>query len=387
MNRYFKVLTSIGAALFICFLSAGGAYAQDCAPDSTPPTVTCGPPTTVFTDTNGQAAIPNLAASVTATDNCTAPASLIRTQSPAAGTLVGLGTHTITVTVTDAARNSNTCLTTLTVAAPGPTDVRVVNAPTEPVATVAQGTTTVQGSVRVEGTPNVNVANTATVNLAPGSAVRVDGTPSVSLAPGSVVSVAGTPTVNLASGVAVRVDGTPTVALSGTPTVGLAPGSEVGLAPGSSVDIRGTVPVTLVSTPLKPLSTCSTCETDNAVRSGVDIAFNSGESFKSGVLFTVPPGRRLVIEFVTVDGSTPHNQRAEVSIVIKVNGNFLNYSLQLNREDHQSPFGQRTSFENSQLVRIYADGGTDVLCSMTRTDSSGSAFVQFRMSGYLVDMP
>src|SRR5437763_16984130 len=36
-------------------------------------------------------------------------------QSPAAGTLVGLGAHTITVTATDAAGNSATCTTTFTV--------------------------------------------------------------------------------------------------------------------------------------------------------------------------------------------------------------------------------------------------------------------------------
>src|SRR5213075_1028678 len=36
-------------------------------------------------------------------------------QSPAAGTLVGLGVHVITVTATDAATNSATCTTTFTV--------------------------------------------------------------------------------------------------------------------------------------------------------------------------------------------------------------------------------------------------------------------------------
>src|SRR5207244_1677792 len=54
-------------------------------------------------------------ASLTASDNCTAAGSLIKTQSPAAGTLVGLGTTTITVTVKDAANNTSTCTTTFTV--------------------------------------------------------------------------------------------------------------------------------------------------------------------------------------------------------------------------------------------------------------------------------
>src|SRR5436305_8216994 len=42
------------------------------------------------------------------------PISLV--QSPAAGTLVGLGTNTITVTATDEAGNSATCTTIFTVA-------------------------------------------------------------------------------------------------------------------------------------------------------------------------------------------------------------------------------------------------------------------------------
>src|SRR4029434_9942879 len=37
------------------------------------------------------------------------------TQSPTAGTMVGLGAHTITVTATDAAGNSSSCTTTFTV--------------------------------------------------------------------------------------------------------------------------------------------------------------------------------------------------------------------------------------------------------------------------------
>src|SRR5439155_518115 len=54
-------------------------------------------------------------AGVTVSDGCT-PASAIKiSQSPDAGTLVGLGPHTITVTATDAAGNSASCTTTFTV--------------------------------------------------------------------------------------------------------------------------------------------------------------------------------------------------------------------------------------------------------------------------------
>jgi hypothetical protein len=48
---------------------------------------------------------------VVPTDNCTPTGSLTITQIPAAGTMVGLGTHTITVTAEDAAGNVGTSST------------------------------------------------------------------------------------------------------------------------------------------------------------------------------------------------------------------------------------------------------------------------------------
>src|SRR5439155_8994462 len=52
---------------------------------------------------------------VSVSDNCSATNAIILAQSPLAGTLVGLGTNTITVTATDAAGNSATCTTSFVV--------------------------------------------------------------------------------------------------------------------------------------------------------------------------------------------------------------------------------------------------------------------------------
>ena len=81
--------------------------------DNTAPTVTAPAPTTVSAGASCQASIPNVVAGSSASDNCGGSVTL--SQSPAAGTLVGTGTHTITVTATDAAGNSSTATTTLTV--------------------------------------------------------------------------------------------------------------------------------------------------------------------------------------------------------------------------------------------------------------------------------
>src|SRR5439155_14976833 len=77
--------------------------------DNTPPTVTCPAATSASADATCQAAVPNILSGVTVSDNCTSAAAMILRQSPVAGTLVGTGTYTITVTATDAAGNSASC--------------------------------------------------------------------------------------------------------------------------------------------------------------------------------------------------------------------------------------------------------------------------------------
>src|SRR5205823_523435 len=83
--------------------------------DTTKPVVTCAVIPAVSADGTCQAAVPNVLGAVTVSDTCSAASAITLTQSPAAGTLVGLGVHTITVTATDAAGNSDSCSTTFTV--------------------------------------------------------------------------------------------------------------------------------------------------------------------------------------------------------------------------------------------------------------------------------
>ena len=81
--------------------------------DNTKPTVTAPAPTSASANSSCQAAIPNVISGSRSSDNCNGIVRL--SQSPAAGRLVGLGTHTITVTATDAAGNTKTATTTFTV--------------------------------------------------------------------------------------------------------------------------------------------------------------------------------------------------------------------------------------------------------------------------------
>jgi uncharacterized repeat protein (TIGR01451 family) len=83
--------------------------------DATAPSLTCPAPATAPAGAGCQAAVPNVLAGVTASDNCTPAGSIALAQSPAAGTLVGLGATQITVTATDAAGNTSMCTTSVTV--------------------------------------------------------------------------------------------------------------------------------------------------------------------------------------------------------------------------------------------------------------------------------
>jgi len=83
--------------------------------DTTAPVIGSVPSSlTVSADGNCRAAVPGLA--VVASDNCTPADQLLITQTPAAGTLLGRGAHTIVVTVKDAAGNSASASVSFTVA-------------------------------------------------------------------------------------------------------------------------------------------------------------------------------------------------------------------------------------------------------------------------------
>lgn len=75
--------------------------------DNTPPTITCPGNQTANVNATCQFSIIDYTTLASASDNCTVSPTI--TQSPAAGTLVGIGTTTVTLTATDANGNSTSC--------------------------------------------------------------------------------------------------------------------------------------------------------------------------------------------------------------------------------------------------------------------------------------
>jgi hypothetical protein len=85
--------------------------------DVTPPMIDCSQ-VPAWSSNACVSFVPNYVPFVIASDNCSTNSQLVITQNPAAGSAVGPGTHTVTLTICDASGNCVTCISTFTVTAP-----------------------------------------------------------------------------------------------------------------------------------------------------------------------------------------------------------------------------------------------------------------------------
>lgn len=130
--------------------------------DDKAPVITRTPyPVTLCANQDGKGKVPDLTRFVKAKDNCTPAASLIMTQSPAAGTLLGVGKHSVVVTVTDRAGNSATCRVSLRVEDVTPPTIHSVTA-TPNVLSPANGKP-VLVKVSVQATDNCDASPSAKI--------------------------------------------------------------------------------------------------------------------------------------------------------------------------------------------------------------------------------
>lgn len=81
--------------------------------DPTPPQVTCPGPLTLEAGANCQVPMPKLPVEIA--DDCTPLSLMTIVQTPAPGTLLGAGTHPVTITVSDSSGHTVVCQTTVTI--------------------------------------------------------------------------------------------------------------------------------------------------------------------------------------------------------------------------------------------------------------------------------
>ncbi len=143
--------------------------------DNTAPTVICSAVPGASADANCQAAVPNVLGGLSLSDNCSAASAITMSQSPAAGTLVGVGAHTITVTATDAAGNSASCTTSFTVA---DTTAPTVICPAVPGASADANCQAAVPNVLASVSDNCSAASAITTSQSPAAGTLVGvGTP------------------------------------------------------------------------------------------------------------------------------------------------------------------------------------------------------------------
>jgi len=94
---------------------AGCSITVAAAADTTDPVITCAAtPAPIVAGVNGMGAIPDLVTGSSATDDVSAPGNITITQSPTAGTMQSVGVHAVTVTATDEAGNTDSCVINVT---------------------------------------------------------------------------------------------------------------------------------------------------------------------------------------------------------------------------------------------------------------------------------
>jgi hypothetical protein len=161
------------------------------------------------------------------------------------------------------------------------------------------------------------------------------------------------------------------------------------LLPVAAAPPGGTSNVNVVNTP-------TVKDADNPARqpfhASAYVGFSNGSASATATITTVPAGKRLIIEHVSVYGQMLVGQtmrRAAIGTSL-LNYNDGGYVFDDLTVSPQGSDGVKDYFVASQDVRLYADPGTQVLGTAIRNSTAGAnpdTAVQFSISGYLVDVP
>jgi len=144
----------------------------------------------------------------------------------------------------------------------------------------------------------------------------------------------------------------------------------------SQVLALGSTPVSVVNT-----TPITVADIDNPAKQPFQITI--GPSSSSGntaaASYTVPSGKRLVIEYYAAQLTQyPQGGYSYVYLVTTAGGSQVYYKI-------IPPVSTTTTF--NQTTRIYADPGTDVQVLVTSSSSIGGAGASVNLSGYFVNVP
>ena len=106
----------------------------------------------------------------------------------------------------------------------------------------------------------------------------------------------------------------------------------------------------------------------------------------SEIIYTVPEGKRLVIEFVSMEAILTADQKAQLKIETTAGGANVTHNFPLTPPAVVFQ-GEAVVSTLAQPVRLYADAGTSVEIKARRNNIGPAfkAFFRVSISGYLVD--
>lgn len=160
------------------------------------------------------------------------------------------------------------------------------------------------------------------------------------------------------------------VGITGTPTVNLANNSV-------QVNNPATNPVLVRDV---DISARQPVQVEGFVSVGI------GQSSNGKVIYTVPVGKRLVVEFVSAEGDVRNTQSPRFNILTAYDDEFVTHTLTSTPQGPTSPSG--THHNAGQLVRFYAQPLSNVIFQFGRSFMvDGDARAAVTLSGYLEDAP
>ncbi len=105
---------------------------------------------------------------------------------------------------------------------------------------------------------------------------------------------------------------------------------------------------------------------------------------ETGTIYTVPAGKRLVIETVSGRASVHSGTRIRGTLLTRSGGNTMATQLVF---ESQGADGTETRYVFTHSVRLYADAGTNVDFNFIRNSSESQGSKSYSFSGYLIDKP
>lgn len=141
-------------------------------------------------------------------------------------------------------------------------------------------------------------------------------------------------------------------------------------------------------TPGSPLSVVQSEALIEPIRESVSFSIDPGFFAEDVTLYTVPTGKRLIIEHVSASCSLPAGQRVRYLEILPQPAGGLGTLGSLSLvPTYLGDFSGKSEYRASTPMKLYGHSETGVRVFVERSVNTGEAFCSFTISGFLVNLP